>query len=222
MLMRLQPWTEMETLRRQMGQLFDEFAPITREPLLSTVNRAVRTPAIELHVTPTHVVLRAELPGLTGKDLDIKVTREAVSITVEYRREAGQPEPLYSELRQGKFHRVIALPVEVQNDATQAEFKDGILTLTMAKVGADRAEVFQVNLEHEPTPEIVPDVTPEVAPQVTPEVPPAVTPGVTPGVTPEVTPVVPPQVTPEVIPEVNPQVTPVIPPTMTPPTASQS
>jgi HSP20 family protein len=201
MLMRLQPWTEMETLRRQMGQIFDEFAPIAREPILSTVNRAVRTPAIELQVTPTHVVLRAELPGLTGKDLDVKVTPEAVSITVEYRREAGQPEPLYTELRQGRFHRVIALPVKVQNDATKAEFKDGVLTLTMLKLGADRAEVFQVNLDHEPTPEIVPEVTPVV--------------------TPEVPPVVIPPVTPQVIPEVNPQVTPEITPPVVQPTASE-
>jgi HSP20 family protein len=201
MLMRLQPWTEMETLRRQMGQLFDEFAPITREPLLSTVNRAVRTPAIELQVTPTNVVLRAELPGLTGKDLDVKVTHEAVSITVEYHREAGQPEPLYTELRQGRFHRVIALPVKVQNGATKAEFKDGVLTLTMPKLDADRAEVFQVNLNHESAAEIVPEVTPVV--------------------TPEVPPVVIPPVTPPVIPEVNPQVTPEIIPPVVQPTASE-
>jgi HSP20 family protein len=169
MILRLQqPRAEMDTLRRQLGQLFDEFAPITREPLLTTVNRAVRTPAIELQVTATDVVLRAELPGLTSPDLDIKVTREAVSIAVEYRRTEG---PLYSEFRQGKFHRVIALPVEVQNDATQAEFKDGILTLTMKKVKADRApSIFQVNLGGTPVAALAPEAAPEVAPEVAPSV----------------------------------------------------
>jgi len=77
---RWQPWTEMEAVRHQLNQLIEEVTPITRHSVVTSVNRAVRTPAIELFATETDVILRAEVPGVEGKDLDIQVTREAVSI----------------------------------------------------------------------------------------------------------------------------------------------
>ena len=77
---RWQPWQEMETVRHQLDQLFEEMAPLTRESLSTTVNRAVRTPAIELTGTENALVLCAELPGYESDDLDIQVKRDSVSI----------------------------------------------------------------------------------------------------------------------------------------------
>ncbi|UBF26919.1 Hsp20/alpha crystallin family protein [Kovacikia minuta CCNUW1] len=150
-IIRWQPWQEMELVRRQLDQLFDEWVPAAQPGSPASVERRTWSPAIELKNTDANVVLRAELPGLEGKDLDVQVSREAVSISGEYKfenkTETGRT--VRSEFRYGSFHRVIPLPAPIYNDRVHAEFKDGILTLTLPKVEADRPKVFKVNLNGE-------------------------------------------------------------------------
>lgn len=141
-LIRWQPFQEVETLRRQMDQMFDEMIGVNRESQMTW------KPAVELQDTEENLILRAEIPGVEGKDLDIRVTREAVAISGEHRYEKKAQERGYfrTEFRYGNFQRVIPLPVAVQNDQVQAEFKDGILTLTLPKVTEARRKVVKVNL----------------------------------------------------------------------------
>lgn len=142
-LVRWQPLPEMETLRRQMDHIFDELLEINREP-----KNANWAPAIELHDHENYLTLRAEIPGVEAKDLDVEVTREAVSISGEHRLEKRTLEKgfYHSEFRYGKFQRTVQLPVPVENDQVKAEFKNGILTLTLPKAEELRRKVFKVNL----------------------------------------------------------------------------
>ncbi|MES1023073.1 Hsp20/alpha crystallin family protein [Gloeocapsa sp. BRSZ] len=146
-LIRWQPFQEIETLRRQMDQVFDELAGSNQQ--LETFWK----PAVELKDTEDNLILRAEIPGVEGKDLDVQVTREAVAIRGEYRREKqAQERGLFrSEFRYGKFQRVVGLPVAIQNDQVQAEFKNGILTLTLPKVTEARRKVVKVNIANTST-----------------------------------------------------------------------
>jgi HSP20 family protein len=148
-LIRWQPWQEVETLSRQLDRLFADLTPVSRtaSPIASPVS-STWTPAIELKATDTDFVLRAELPGIDAKDLDIQVTREGVSIAGEYRSETKKEDGKFfrSEFRYGSFRRVVPLPVAIQNDQVKADFTDGILTLTLPKVVSDRPKVFKVNL----------------------------------------------------------------------------
>lgn len=150
-LIRWQPWQEMETARRQLDQLFEEWAPIAREGLTSTLAGGTRVPAIELATTETDVILKVEIPGISAKDLDVQVGREAVSIRGEYQSETKEEtEQIYrSEFRYGSFHRVIPLPLEIKNEEAKAEFKDGVLTLTLPKADLDRAKVVKLKLGEE-------------------------------------------------------------------------
>jgi HSP20 family protein len=141
-LIRWQPFSELETLRTQMDQVFEQLAGVERN---DTPNWK---PAIELQDTEENLILRAEVPGIEGKDLDIRVTREAVAISGEhrYQKQANERGYFRSEFRYGKFHRVIPLPVAIQNDQVQADFQHGILTLTLPKVTEARRTVVKVNL----------------------------------------------------------------------------
>jgi len=138
-LIRWQPDQEIE-MQRQIDRIFDRIAGSRREPELTW------QPAVELKNTEEYVILRAEIPGVSGKDLDIQVTREAVAIAGERRYDnKAQDKGLFrTEFRYGKFHRVIPLPVAVVNDQVKAEFKDGILTLTL--LIAQRRQVVKINL----------------------------------------------------------------------------
>lgn len=145
----------------------------TRDSLNTAVNRAVRVPAIELLATDNALILRAELPGLEAQDLDIQVTRETVSIkgskqstfatgpnegadvasdakpeaTVAENPEMPVAHLYRSEFRYGTFHRIVELPLEVDPDQVVADFKQGILTLTLPKLHHDRHRAVKVALE---------------------------------------------------------------------------
>lgn len=150
--MRSQPWQEMTTLRQQLDRLFDDLAPLNRNE--SSPTQPVWSPAIELKTTDADVILKAALPGIDAKDLEIQVTRGVVSISGTYRHEAKTEanNVFRSEFRYGNFRRVVPLPVEVQNDRVTADFQAGILTLTLPKVVADRNQVVKINLVPESAP----------------------------------------------------------------------
>lgn len=141
-LIRWQPFAEVETMRRQMDQMFDEIVGLDRQ------TQAIWQPAVELQDTADKLILRAEIPGIEGKDLDIRVTREAVVVSGEHRyQKSAQERGLFrSEFRYGKFQRVIALPVAIENNQVEADVKNGILTLTLPKASEARNKVVKVNL----------------------------------------------------------------------------
>jgi HSP20 family protein len=154
-LTRWNPWQEMELVRRQMDQLFNELTP---------VREATWTPAIELTSNDNQFVLRAQLPGIDANDLDVQVGQKAVAIAGEHKFENKTEENGYfrSEFRYGKFHRVIPLPADVQNDQVKADFKDGILTLTLPRVQVVKPSVVKVNLtEAAPQEALAPEQQPE-------------------------------------------------------------
>ncbi|MBW4581754.1 MAG: Hsp20/alpha crystallin family protein [Tildeniella nuda ZEHNDER 1965/U140] len=136
-----QPWREIESLRRQMDNVFDELTQ-------NTNSEASWTPAVELKDNGNALLLRAQLPGVDAKDLDIQVTKEAVSLSGEHHHEQKAEKDGFfrSEFRYGKFQRVIPLPVAVQNDRVEAAYKDGILSLTLPKVEEVRNKAVKINL----------------------------------------------------------------------------
>jgi HSP20 family protein len=143
MLMRYwQPFTEIETIRQQLDKVFDQRAT-TRDN-----SEATWMPALELADAGDNFVLKAQLPGIDPKDIDVQVTPEAISISGERRYENTDEKSGYvrSEFRYGKFHRVVPLPAHIQNDSVQAEYKHGILMLTLPKVTEARNKVVKINL----------------------------------------------------------------------------
>ncbi|BBD57250.1 heat shock protein, class I [Nostoc sp. HK-01] len=141
---RLEPFREIETLQRRMNRLFDRLAPTDGGE--TTAFNFV--PAAELEETDEAIHLRLEVPGLEAKDMNVEVTPEAVSISGERKSETKTEEKgiSRSEFRYGRFQRIIPLPSLVQNDKVQAEYKDGILRLTLPKSEAEKQKVVKVNL----------------------------------------------------------------------------
>ena len=137
-----QPFTEIETIRQELDKVFDQLAT-TRDN-----SKATWMPALEFVDAGDNFVLKAQLPGIDPKDVDVQVTPEAISISGERRYENTNEKSGYvrSEFRYGKFHRVLPLPAPIHNDSVQAEYKDGILMLTLPKVTEARNKVVKINL----------------------------------------------------------------------------
>lgn len=145
MILSWRPFERMETLRHQLDQIFDERMDIT--DAMSEQN-AAWYPAIELIDTPDNLLLHAQLPGIDRNSIDVQVTRDKVMIAGErpYPQNLDKQNYIHAEFAYGKFRRIIALPVAVENDQTQAEFQDGLLTLTLPKVEQARRRVVKVHL----------------------------------------------------------------------------
>jgi HSP20 family protein len=142
---RLEPFREIDTLQRQMNRLFDRLIPTTNGGERSGF---IFSPAAELEETDDAIRLKLELPGLESKDINIEATPESISISGERKTESKSEENgiTRSEFRYGKFQRIIPLPSQIQNNKVQAEYKNGILHLTLPKAESEKHKAVKVNL----------------------------------------------------------------------------
>lgn len=145
MLVRRNPWQEFNRLQRQINHLFDE----SMLPSASSPKSLVRVPAAELKETEDALHLKLEIPGMEAKYLDVQVTEKAVAIKGERKSENKTDDKgiTRTEFHYGKFQRVIPLPARIQNTNVTAEYKDGILNLTLPKAEEEKNKVVKVNLE---------------------------------------------------------------------------
>ncbi|MFS0517228.1 Hsp20/alpha crystallin family protein [Nostoc sp. UIC 10607] len=141
---RWEPLREIEHLQQRMNRLFERMIPSGD----GEVSAFTFIPSAEMEETADAVHLRLEIPGLESKDLNVEVTEESVSISGERKSETKTEEKgmMRSEFRYGKFERVIPLPAHVQNDKAKADYKNGILTLTLPKVEGEKKKAVKINL----------------------------------------------------------------------------
>ncbi|CCH91276.1 Hsp20-1 [Microcystis aeruginosa PCC 9432] len=145
-LIRWEPFREVESLQKEMNRLLDRIVPTDvgngEKVGLSFI------PAAEMTETPEAVQLKLEIPGMEAKDLNVEVTADSLTINGERKSEIKTEEEGFTrtEFRYGKFHRVIPLPVQVDNTNVAAEYKDGILNLTLPKAEEEKNKVVKVSI----------------------------------------------------------------------------
>ena len=147
----LNPWQTLESLRRELDKVFDGTG-MRNEPFFRTAflpgRAARRYPLINLYEDKNAVYLEALAPGVDPSTLDLNVVGNTLSITGEKRRVAGdvKPEAFHrSERATGKFVRHIELPVEVDENKVRADYKDGLLIVTLPK--AEKAKPKQIAVQ---------------------------------------------------------------------------
>ena len=133
------PWHTLETFRRELDRGFDE-AGTRNEPFFRTAflpGRAARHyPLTNFYEDKDALYLEALAPGVDPATLDVSVMGNTLSIAGEKRRVAGdvKPEAFHrSERATGKFVRHLQLPVEVDEHKVRADYKDGLLMVTLPK-----------------------------------------------------------------------------------------
>lgn len=144
-LVRYNPWPEMNALQRRLNRLFND--TLTPDNWDNFANLS-KIPAAELTETDDALDLKLEVPGMEAKDLDIQIMADRVVIAGERKSETQSAENgrTSSEFYYGKFQRVIFLPARIQNTLATADYKDGILKLTLPKSEAEKNKVVKVNL----------------------------------------------------------------------------
>lgn len=145
-IMRWEPFREIESMQQQMNQLFDRMMSSTDGERKG--NGMSFMPAAEIHETDNEIKLHVEVPGIDVKDLDVKVSEDAVAITGERKSQIDREDKGMhrSEFRYGRFQRIIPLPAPIQNDKVQADFKNGVLSLIMPKSEEHKHKVVSISL----------------------------------------------------------------------------
>jgi HSP20 family protein len=145
------PWHTLETVRRELDKVFDESGTRT-EPSFRTAflpgRAARRSPLTNLYEDTDAVYLEALAPGVDPATLDLRVVGNTVSMTGEKRRVTGdvKPEAFHrSERATGTFVRHIHLPVDVDENTVHADYRDGLLMVTLPK--AAKAKPTQIAVQ---------------------------------------------------------------------------
>jgi HSP20 family protein len=131
-LVRWDPARELDSLQSEFNRLFDSFIGNGGRPDVRT-RRWV--PAIDLVETDDHLVLKADLPGLSKDDVNIEVKDDVVTVSGERRAENEEKADGYYRVERafGRFSRSLSLPHGVEADAIDAEFTDGVLEIRIPK-----------------------------------------------------------------------------------------
>jgi HSP20 family protein len=151
----LTPFEEMNQLFSRMDQLAESLfpkgwlRPFRREwPAWGEMMAPLESqlPRIDIIDREEEIVVRAELPGVDKKDLDVSLSDNSVTIKGSTRREEKEEKGNYyrSETSQGSFVRTLMLPGEVQGDKAKAIFKDGMLEVTLPKTETSKRRSIKV------------------------------------------------------------------------------
>lgn len=131
------PMRELERLEHRMEEMFDRFFGERRLGVWEMERPMWRgegwMPVIESHVENGNVTVKADLPGVDPKDVSISVTGNQLTITGErkYEEKKEEKDYFYQEVQYGKFARTLTLPEGVDADKVKANYKDGVLQITM-------------------------------------------------------------------------------------------
>jgi HSP20 family protein len=107
----------------------------------------MKLPKVDVVDREAEVVIKAEVPGVEKKDLDISVGEDSVTIKGSTSKEEKEEKGDYyrREISRGSFIRTVALPATVDGSKAKANFKDGMLELTLPKT--EKAKRHAVKLD---------------------------------------------------------------------------
>ena len=130
-LTRWEPVREMMTLREAMDRLFDD--AFTRP--INLRDGGWSAPAVDMYQTDDEVVVKVALPGFKADEVQINVTGDVLSLRGDLKREQEEKDKAWHirEHRWSSFERSVALPTQVKADGANADFENGILTISLPK-----------------------------------------------------------------------------------------
>jgi HSP20 family protein len=110
--------------------------------------QAVWAPALDVQESKDNYIFRAELPGLKREEIDVSLQDDTLVISGERKVEKVEEgvEVHRQERYYGKFQRTLTLPEPVAADKVKAEYKDGVLTVTLPKTEAAKPKKIDVSV----------------------------------------------------------------------------
>jgi HSP20 family protein len=147
----------MVRLHRDIDQLFNHFlrgfaSPVSSSTMPFSLTQSVLfKPQVDLSASEQQYVLTVEIPGVNEKDITVDVRNGTMTIKGEKKQEKEEKDKDFYRIERqyGAFQRVLSLPEDVDQDTIKANFKNGVLTVTMPRKTLPASEVKQIEVNAE-------------------------------------------------------------------------
>lgn len=147
--MELTPWKPIKDLlplRREMDNLFKRFFG---ESSLAESLGGGWVPSVDVSETEDSYFIKAEVPGLEAKDIDVSIVGDRLTIKGEKKKEEEKSGEQFHSVERffGSFQRSFTLPATAQSDKTEASFEKGVLTITIPKSEEAKSKTIKVEVK---------------------------------------------------------------------------
>ena len=147
--MELMPWRpfgELGSIRSEMDRLWNKFLGET--PFARSFTEEW-SPSVDISETKDKLVIKAELPGLDVKDVNVSISGDLLTIKGEKKKEEEEKDEHhhYMERYYGSFQRSFQLPVNVKTDKIEATFDKGVLKVTLPKTEEAQKKEIEIKVK---------------------------------------------------------------------------
>lgn len=144
-----QVYDPLRNFRSEFDRLFDDF--FTQLPTTKQEHSPLADIRIDVSETDSEIRLRAELPGLEEKDIDLELTRDVLTLRGEKRFQKEEDGRNYHlvECSYGSFSRTIRLPFEAESKDVSATYKNGLLTVSIQKPVKKKEETQKITVRQD-------------------------------------------------------------------------
>ncbi len=148
-LVRWNPFKEMDELQRRLASVFD-LAPLRRNSLTTdeeNITVSEWAPAVDIIEDAKEYLIKVELPEVAKEDVKVTVEGGTLTISGERRAEKDQKDRRYHRVERyyGRFERSFSLPEDAEAGKVNAEYKDGVLRVHLAK--SEKARPQQIDVK---------------------------------------------------------------------------
>jgi len=141
---RFQPFGGFSALHQQVNKIFNDAVRNQSDDSALTT----WAPAVDIYETPNELVVKADLPDVNEKDIDVRVENNLLTVRGERKFDKAVPEENYLRVERtyGTFSRSFSLPNTVNPEAIRAEYNNGVLTVNLPKREESKPRQVKVNV----------------------------------------------------------------------------
>jgi HSP20 family protein len=146
-IVRYDPFRDLRTLQEEVNRLFS--TNLTRGFGEEGIGRGAWNPSVDIYENKDHIVLEAELPGMNREDFELTVENNVITLRGERQFEKKEDSDNYHRVERsyGSFTRSFTLPQTVSAEGATAEYRNGVLRVTLPKREETKARRIKISGE---------------------------------------------------------------------------
>jgi len=154
-IVRYDPFRDLRTLQEEVNRLFS--TNMTRAFGDEGIGRGAWNPSVDIYENKDQIVLEAELPGMKQEDFELTVENNVITLRGERRFEKFDDADNYHRVERsyGAFTRSFTLPQTVSSEGATAEYRNGVLRVTLPKREETKSRRIEISSEGSNAPKTI-------------------------------------------------------------------